>query len=194
MAANKTTSGLRTFVYLISFGFILITLLVISGIKKYNENLFETSYKINIQKLYEGLSLMCSTGIDYFYSPMYIKDGETYDYNKTSGEFLQKYFDLKKYCGNSAEECFAQKYKDEHKKLYKPDFKGACAILKNGTSICLTPQIANNDITGYMDMNGPYGPNVYGKDLRDFKIKARKMRFREEAVSDVITANPAPQE
>ena len=194
MAANKGKSGIRSFVYLIGFGFILITLLVVSGLKKYNENLFDMSYKVNIQKLNESLLLMCASGIDFFYSPMFIKEGETYSYDNTSGEFLQKYFELKKYCGTSADGCFASKYKDEHKKIYKPDFKGACAILKNGTSICLTPQISNNNITGFMDMNGPYGPNIYGKDLRDFEIKARKMRFREETAENVMTVNTPSQE
>lgn len=194
MTKNKVTSGLRSFVYLIGFGFILITVLVVSGLKKYNEKLFDTSYQVNIQKLNESLLLMTSSGTDFFYSPMYVKEGEDFNYDETSGEFLQKYFDLKKYCGTSYGECFAPKYRDERKRLYKPDFKGACAILKNGTSICLTPQIANNNMTGIMDMNGPYGPNVYGKDLRDFEIKARKMQFREETAGSVITIDTPVQE
>lgn len=185
MAEN--TSGLRTFVYLIAFGFILITVLVLAGLKKYNENLFEVTYKVNLQKINEGLLMMTSTGTDYFYSPMYREEGEVVDYDETSGKFLQGYFDLKKYCGTNYNDCFAKSYKDLNKKKYIPEYVGACAVLANGTSICITPQIAGHDITGIMDMNGQYGPNVYGKDLRNFEIKARKMRpHRDVPTGEVI--------
>ena len=187
MAKKNPVSGLRTFVYLIAFGFLLISVLVVNGIKKYNENMFDVTYKMNVQKIHEALLLMTSTGMDYFYSPMYKENADKLDYDKTSGAFLQSNFELRKYCGTSYGECFAKKYKDLKKKKYIPEYKGACAILKNGSSICLIPQIADNNITGIMDTNGKYGPNVYGKDLRDFEIKARKMYVRKaERVEDVI--------
>jgi hypothetical protein len=190
MAGENSVSGLRTFVYLIGFGFVLITILVVAGIKKYNENLFDVTYRVNIQKIHEGLLLMTSTGTDYFYSPMYKETADKLNYDETSGAFLRSNFELKKYCGTSYSECFANKYKDLKKKKYIPEFKGACAQLKNGSSICLIPQIADNNITGLMDMNGKYGPNVYGKDLREFEIKARKSYVKKEArLGDVIESD-----
>ena len=187
MGEKNPLSGMRAFVYIISFGFILTTILVIGGIKRYNENLFDMSYKVNLQKLQEGLSMMTSTGIDYFYSPMYVNPDEEVNYDETSGTFLKTYFELKKYCGTAYQDCFAKKYKDENKKPYQPKFEGACAIIKNGTSICLIPQIGEDNITGIMDMNGQYGPNMYDKDLREFEIKARKVYIKKSVpLSKVI--------
>lgn len=190
MAEEKQMSGLRTFAYLIGFGFILTTIFVVAGIKRYNENLFDVGYQVNIQKINEALLLMTASGTDYFYSPMYIDEGENINYEETAGTFIKSYFDLKKYCGTTPGECFASKYKNEKKKPYKPAFKGACGQLKSGTSFCIIPQIANADITGLMDMNGPYGPNVLGKDLREYTIKARKTYIRKNVpVSEVIEAD-----
>jgi hypothetical protein len=192
MNKKNPLEGMRVFVYLIVFGFILTTILVIAGIKRYNENLFDVSYKVNLQKLQEGLVMMTTNGVDYFYSPMYVDPNEVekVDYEKTSGTFLQSYMGLRKYCGTSYDECFANKYKDERKKIYKPKFEGACAIIKNGTSICIIPQIGQDNITGIMDMNGKYGPNIFGKDLRNFEIPARKVYVKKSAqLSDVIEAD-----
>lgn len=99
------------------------------------------------------------------------------DYDATSGAFIKKYLRVSKYYGDFAtnkstilKECFADKYY-EFSGNDKKDFsisdiaKGACAKLKNGTSICLTPQVGQNALSGIIDLNGPKGPNVYGKDL-----------------------------
>ena len=44
-----------------------------------------------------------------------------------------------------------------------------------------------------MDMNGKYGPNVYGKDLRDFEIRARKMRPKKDVPLDKVIEAEPPQ-
>ena len=42
----------------------------------------------------------------------------------------------------------------QERKEYKPDYKGACAILKNGVSLCITPQVGADSIHGVIDLNG----------------------------------------
>jgi hypothetical protein len=97
-------------------------------------------------------------------------------YDETSGKFIRKYLKISKYCGTEAKDCFATvyyDYKDNSKEVYTPDYKGACAILKNGMSLCLTPQIGTSDIVGLIDLNGKKGPNVIGRDLRRFTIQSK---------------------
>lgn len=111
------------------------------------------------------------------------------DYDTTSGTFIKKYLRVSKYYGDFTKnkdtilkECFADKYYEfsgNDKKEYdiktqtyldsagntQSLVKGACAKLKNGTSICLTPQIGQSAVYGIIDLNGPKGPNVFGKDF-----------------------------
>ena len=99
------------------------------------------------------------------------------DYDTTSGTFIKKYLRVSKYYGDFTKnkdtilkECFADKYylfNDNDKKEYDiaADLKGACAKLKNGVSICLTPQYYGTPAYGVIDLNGPKGPNIFGKDL-----------------------------
>lgn len=112
-----------------------------------------------------------------FGQTMMYSDSATPDYDTTSGEFIKKYLRVSKYYGAFSKnknailkECFANKYYEfsgNDKKEYSIEsiLNGACAKLKNGASICLTPQRGQNAISGVIDLNGPKGPNVYGKDL-----------------------------
>ena len=112
-----------------------------------------------------------------FGQTMMYSDSATPDYDTTSGEFIKKYLRVSKYYGAFSKnknailkECFANKYYEfsgNDKKDYSIEniLNGACAKLKNGASICLTPQRGQNAISGVIDLNGPKGPNVYGKDL-----------------------------
>lgn len=101
----------------------------------------------------------------------------------TSGMFLKKYFKVAKYCGDitgTGADCFAPEYAQYTetppyiRQIVKPTdliARGTCAQLKNGTSLCITPQPKTP--TGewkaaqvVMDLNGLKGPNVVGRDLR----------------------------
>lgn len=121
-------------------------------------------------KVTEGVSLFKNT---MMYSPLAV-----YSADDTAGKFLKKYFRIAKYCGapkgDGSSECFADTYYSypaeggvkKEIPVKDLDLKGACAQLKNGTSICITPQlIGNNPISVVMDLNGPKGPNVAGRDL-----------------------------
>lgn len=97
------------------------------------------------------------------------------DFENSSGAYIKKYMKVAKYCGNSPSDCFASKYysfKNNKKVLYDINsISGACALLRNGISICLKPIIGDSDkVIGFMDVNGRKGPNIYGRDLRNFVI------------------------
>ena len=124
---------------------------------------------------------------------MYSNGTESVD--NTSGKFMKRYLRVSKYYGDAnankdliKKECFANKYyeyADKSKKEFTIDSKlvGACAKLKNGASICLAPQVgATTSVQGVMDINGPKGPNVYGKDLREIKLGALAFVTRESEV------------
>jgi type II secretory pathway pseudopilin PulG len=85
-----------------------------------------------------------------------------------SEKFIKKYFKVNKYCGTNNGNCFAKKYyeyNNKNKTVYTPEYKGACASLKNGMSICLSSD-GKGSTTAIIDINGKKGPNIYGRDLR----------------------------
>lgn len=151
---------------------ILIAILGITGINKYKLKTLNIAYENNIIKLQEAITAMDATYTDYFHSPLY-SDIELRNYDVKPGRFFEEYLKIRQFCGSSNGDCFAKKYKYENGQPYTPTFEGACAQLKTGPSICMMPQIKNKNITGLIDVNGLDKPNVYGKDLRTFEIKAK---------------------
>lgn len=99
----------------------------------------------------------------------------------TSGLFLKKYFKVARYCGNiddGGANCFASEYFSYNETTHQREShkakdlisRGTCAQLKNGTSICITPQPKTKDgdwtaVQVVMDLNGLKGPNVVGRDF-----------------------------
>ena len=127
-----------------------------------------------------------------FFSTMMYTDAEPESYSNSSGTFIKKYLRVSKYCGDSNGNCFADKYyeyKEGDKRVYTPEYKGACASLKNGVSICIMPQIGANNITGIIDLNGPKGPNVKDRDLRTFSIASKVRTGINTTTSEVIVAD-----
>lgn len=158
---------------------ILIVILAMSGIRYYKTKTLNLAYQNAIIRLQDAITAMDAVGTDYFHSPLY-SDKELKNYELKPGKFLIETIGVSKYCGNSNGDCFAKKYKYENGQPYTPTFKGACATLKNGPSICMIPQIRKNNITGIIDVNGKDTPNVYGKDLRTFEIKAKIRNYDSE--------------
>jgi len=185
MKKNALTS---TYIVLI-LGIILIivSLFIINVVKKYQEKSFETEYKNEVQKIsnmVDNLTL-AENQDSFFYTTMYTEIRPS-NYAQTSGYFLEKYIGINRVCGNSDYECFSSNYKDEKKKPYIPDLEGACAVLKNGISICLKPQINEEPIQGIMDINGKFGPNTLGKDLRTFELDKRTKPVEEVVEQDEV--------
>jgi prepilin-type N-terminal cleavage/methylation domain-containing protein len=133
-------------------------------------------------------SLSVTENKSYFETMMYT-DTELEDYENTSGAFIKKYLKISKYCGSSGKGCFADiyyDYQDNNKVVYTPEYKGACASLKNGMSLCLTPQIGTKDIVGLIDLNGKREPNVIGRDLRRFTIRSKDKSAVSQSTSAVF--------
>ncbi len=154
----------------------LTAILGVNGFNKYKIKTLNTAYKNNIAQLQQAISSLELTGIDYFHSPLY-SEVKPENYDLKPGKFFKEILKISKYCGSSNGDCFAKKYTYENGQPYTPNFEGACAQLKTGPSICMTPQIENNDISGLIDVNGTDKPNVYGKDLRTFEIQAKKRSY-----------------
>ena len=92
----------------------------------------------------------------------------------TVGKFIKKYLRVAKYCGEPTggkSDCFASKYYEYNgndKKTVSTTvlgLDGACAQLKNGVSLCLTRQNGGDPARVVMDLNGPKGPNIIGRDF-----------------------------
>ena len=159
----------------------IIAVLVLPVVTTRAQNkVFETAYETQVKNLLNSLQALPivenSTSIDG--TMMFTNNANLEDFASTSGTYIQKYMKVSKYCGNTPEGCFAGNYtefKNNTKSVYSTsNIKGACAVLKNGVSICLRPaqrdENGNGFVSGYFDLNGKKGPNVYGRDLRSFLI------------------------
>ena len=136
-----------------------------------------------------------------------------------SGAFLKKYSKVAKYCGNTPGTCFAQAYfRYNGRRRGNFDFANivtgnekatysvrgnknglrydnmACALLKNGMSLCISPQVTatNGDVLrpvrGFIDLNGPKEPNVLGRDLRSFSMDLSTRQIASVETADVVNA------
>ena len=142
----------------------------------------------------------------------------------TAGQFLRKYTKVAKYCGATSVGCFAQtyfKYNDRNREGFileniisgqeqytvtvdgvetSLDFSHmACAILKNGMSLCISPQVRNpvtgdlrRPVRGFIDLNGPKEPNVLGRDLRSFSMDLATRTITAPEASNVIIPDTPP--
>lgn len=143
-------------------------------VTKYQNNIFNHAYDRETQSISDLISQLYvdEHAGDFHNTYMYLKE-EPESYDDSSGKFLKKYFRTSLYCGGDKTKCFGKKYynyENRTKKIYDFTPKGSCALLKNGMSICISPQIGDNPITGFIDLNGKKGPNVKDRDLREFSI------------------------
>lgn len=127
-----------------------------------------------------------ATSIDR--TPMYSYN-EPSDYSSSSLAFINSYLKVNKTCNkDNASSCFANKYyhySDGDKKVYTPSYKGYCAILKSGASLCITPKTHEHDVQVLMDTNGKKGPNVYGRDLIEFNIAMAGDKSKDTTLANV---------
>ena len=163
-------------------------------VSKYRQKSFDLGFERMTKTLNNALDNLIVTENkgSYFSTMMYVsEEPETYESN--SGQFIKKYLKLSKYCGDSNRDCFANiyyKYENKDKSVYNPEFKGACGSLKNGSSICLTPQISANSPQVLIDINGKKGPNVLGQDLRTFSLNLKTRTAINTQTQDVIVPPP----
>ena len=166
---------------------------------------FAMSYETEVKQMLHSLEgLPVNENKDDISRTMMYTETDTGKYQDTSGAYINKYMKVSKYCGDTPGDCFGNKYyeykNNDRTEFDLKDVKGACALLKNGASICLKPQVKNpngkEEIVGWIDLNGPKGPNIYGRDLRTFSINLKQhAAFTSEAPGEVIiTDAPAPCE
>lgn len=187
---NKDYKRVSATLFILKSGFTLTEILIATGIvgiiaalvipalvKNYQTQTLDHGFKRQYQSIRNAIdSLVINENkADFFSTSMYVNTAPD-SYENSAGTFIKKYMKVNKYCGDNNGDCFAPKYyefKNNDKVEYKPEFKGACASLKNGMSLCITPQIGNDSIVGIIDVNGKKGPNIKDKDLRTFTISPK---------------------
>lgn len=107
--------------------------------------------------------------------------------------YMKRYLRVSKFCGENGADCFGKSYSQysgHEKKSYTPAYDGDCAILKNGTSVCIKYNGTSVDML--IDANGPKGPNVYGRDLRTYTHYIKSKTGYNMSSNGVIAVNQSP--
>ena len=190
-----------------SYGFTLTEILIATGIvgliaalvlpslvKNFQTKALDSGFTRQYQAIQSAVNSLVvnENKADFFTTSMYVNETPE-SYTDSSGKFIKKYLKVNKYCGDNNGDCFAPKYyefKDNDKIEYTPEFKGACASLKNGMSLCLTPQIGITQIHGLLDVNGKKGPNVLGLDLREFFLDRESRKVKNQDTEVVYVTDP----
>ena len=156
-------------------------------VTKYQDKAFESAFNREVHSLQDSIdSLAAVENQSSFYETTLATN---------TGTYMKKYLRVSKYCGTSGKDCFGKfysEYSDHEKKTYTPSYDGSCAILKNGTSVCLS--VNGGDVNILIDVNGPKGPNVLGRDLRTYTHSVRSKTGYDMSPSGIIALNQPPIE
>ena len=166
---------------------IIAALVLPAVVTKYQDKTFESAFNREVHSLQDSIdSLAAVENQQSFYETTLAKTPETY---------MKKYLRVSKYCGTSGKDCFGKfysEYSDHEKKTYTPSYDGNCAILKNGTSVCLN--VNGGNIAMLIDVNGPKGPNVWGRDLRTYTHSVKGKTGYDMSSNGIISLNQTPIE
>ena len=166
---------------------IIAALVLPAVVTKYQDKAFESAFNREVHSLQDSIdSLAAVENQQSFYETTLAKTPETY---------MKKYLRVSKYCGTSGKDCFGKfysEYSDHEKKTYTPGYDGNCAILKNGTSVCLN--VNGGSIDMLIDVNGPKGPNVFGRDLRTYTHSVKGITGYDMSSNGIISLNQTPIE
>ena len=130
---------------------------------------------------------------------------KTWDYKNAQGKFLNKYFKVARDCGTTnRKECLGEEYFSLDRTTsvevdkFIPNYY-YCVITNIGSTICMDSMSSyshydNDDRHGYsyviVDINGPAGPNINGRDLFQFELYSDgKIGNSHESHSDNEAAN-----
>ena len=166
---------------------IIAALVLPAVVTKYQDKAFESAFNREVHSLQDSIdSLAAVENQQSFYETTLAKTPETY---------MKKYLRVSKYCGASGKDCFGKfysEYSGHEKKTYTPNYDGNCAILKNGTSVCLN--VNGGSIDMLIDVNGPKGPNVFGRDLRTYTHSVKGITGYDMSSNGIISLNQTPIE
>ncbi|MDE6138028.1 MAG: prepilin-type N-terminal cleavage/methylation domain-containing protein, partial [Candidatus Gastranaerophilales bacterium] len=208
MAYKKSKEGFTLTEVLLAIAIVgVIAVLVLPAtISKFHSELLSQHSKRETQAIKSAVDQLVVTENKANFGETMMYAGLDADMDETAGKFLKKYFNVAKYYGSAdtnaetiKSECFASsyyEYTNNEKKVFNigNDLVGACAKLKNGVSLCIQPQIGQNSIQGVMDLNGPKGPNIKGRDYITFSIdpvKFSSFDLLSKATTEVTNqANP----
>ena len=164
---------------------IIAALVLPAVVTKYQDKTFESAFNREVHSLQDSIdSLAAVENQQSFYETTLATTPETY---------MKKYLRVSKYCGTSGKDCFGKfysEYSDHEKKTYTPSYDGNCAILKNGTSVCLN--VNGGSIDMLIDVNGPKGPNVWGRDLRTYTHSIKGKTGYDMSSNGIISLNQTP--
>lgn len=164
---------------------IIAALVLPAVVTKYQDKAFESAFNREVHSLQDSIdSLAAVENQQSFYETTLAKTPETY---------MKKYLRVSKYCGTSGKDCFGKfysEYSGHEKKTYTPSYDGNCAILKNGTSVCLN--VNGGSIDMLIDVNGPKGPNVFGRDLRTYTHSVKGITGYDMSSNGIISLNQTP--
>lgn len=181
---------------------IIAALVLPSTISKFDSSILENGFKRQEQAIQTAIDVLPikENATNFGETSMYSDGSKTAE--ESSGKFIKRYLRVSKYFGDAVinkdaikKECFAQKYYEysggEKKELdIDTMLFGACAKLKNGASLCLAPQIGTtNNIQGVMDLNGPKGPNIIGRDMRSIVLNQVTFSNYSTKVSDDVSTD-----
>ncbi len=179
---------------------VLAAIILPMVITKYQTQAFEginSREKIALQTAVT--SLVITENKAKFSDTMMYVPAEPDDYSNSSGKFMKKYLRIARDCGsvkNGTSECFASQYyeySENDKKKFTPNLSGYCAQLKNGVSVCLKPQVGGVPAEIIMDLNGPKGPNILGRDLRmTQQLESITNRTASKATDNAVFAENQP--
>ncbi len=154
-------------------------------VTKYQDKAFESAFNREVHSLQDSIdSLAAVENQPSFYETTLATD---------TGAYMKKYLRVSKFCETSGKDCFGKfysEYSGHEKKTYTPSYAGNCAILKNGTSVCLN--VNGGSIDMLIDVNGPKGPNVLGRDLRTYTHTVRGKDGYDMSSSGIIALNQPP--
>ncbi len=169
---------------------VIAALVLPSIVSHYQEKSFDRAFQREtqtIQSAVEGLAVN-ENKASFFETMMYTTEEPT-TYTDSAEKFIKTYLRPSKLCGDNNGDCFATRYykhENNDKKVYTPTYKGSCAKLKNGASICLTAQTGAQAIEGIIDINGEKSPNVLNKDLRLFTLNVQTQAGRSTEIAAVL--------
>lgn len=99
----------------------------------------------------------------------------------TAGSFLKTYFKIVNDCAADLTPCFAATYSTLNDANVSADCEGYTVTLASGAAICLYPPTAADPAEVSVDINGPKGPNIAGRDLFFFNI------YSDGSIDDGVT-------